>query len=236
MKRTFLLTALVLFAFVAAQAQTLDEVLEKNYKATGLEKLADVKTFYIKAKMSMMGMEMPMTMQMKKPNKFKIETEAMGQKIVQGFDGENGWMINPMVGGGVTDLKGADLKQAMSQADLEGELYNYAKKGSTAELIGKVNLDGKEAYRIKLTNADGMVKDYYIDGETYLVSMVKTKVEAMGQTMNVDTKIVEYKEINGIKMGCKMEQVMPMGTSTITLDEIKLDEKIDDSVFTRPSE
>ena len=124
----------------------------------------------------------------------------------------------------------------MSQADLEGELYNYAKKGSTAELIGKVNLEGKEAYRIKLTNADGMVKDYYIDGETYLVTMVKTKVEAMGQTMNVDTKIVEYKEINGIKMGYKMEQVMPMGTSTITLDEIKLDEKIDDSVFTRPSE
>jgi len=135
MKRILILTALVLFAFIGTQAQTLDEVLAKHYKATGQEKIADVKTFYVKAKMSMMGMEMPMTIQMKKPNKFKTETEVMGQKIVTAFDGENGWMLNPMAGSGVTELKGPELKQAMSQADFEGELYKYAEKGKTAELI-----------------------------------------------------------------------------------------------------
>lgn len=236
MKRTFILTALVLFAFVAAQAQTLDEVLEKHYKAAGQDKIAAVKTFYVKAKLSMMGMEMPMTMQMKKPNKFRIDTEAMGQKIVQGYDGENGWMINPMVGGGVTDLKGAELKQAMNQADLEGELYNYKEKGHSAELIGKVNADGEEAYRIKFTNADGTVKDYYIDANSYLISKVKAKVEQMGQSMNIETKITEYKDINGIKIGSKMEIETPMGTQSMVMEEIKLDEAIDDSVFTRPSE
>jgi outer membrane lipoprotein-sorting protein len=236
MKRTFILTALVLFAFVAAQAQTLDEVLQKHYAATGQEKIAAVQTFYIKAKMSMMGMEMPMTMQMKKPNKFRIDTEAMGQKIIQGFDGENGWMINPMVGGGVTDLKGAELKQAMNQADLEGELYNYKEKGHSAELIGKVNTDGKEAYRIKFTNADGSVKDYYIDANSYLISKVKAKIEQMGQSMNIETKITEYKDFNGIKIGSKMEIETPMGTQSMVMEEIKLDEAIDDSVFARPTE
>ncbi|WP_340112174.1 LolA family protein [Maribellus mangrovi] len=236
MKRTFILTALVLFAFVAAQAQTLDEVLEKHYKAAGQDKIAAVKTFYVKAKLSMMGMEMPMTMQMKKPNKFRIDTEAMGQKIVQGYDGENGWMINPMVGGGVTDLKGAELKQAMNQADLEGELYNYKEKGHSAELIGKVNADGEEAYRIKFTNADGTVKDYYIDANSYLISKVKAKVEQMGQSMNIETKITEYKDINGIKIGSKMEIETPMGTQSMVMEEIKLDEAIDDTVFARPAE
>jgi len=236
MKRTFIVTTLMLFAFLGTQAQTLDQVLDKHYKATGQDKIADIETFYVKAKMSMMGMEMPMTMQVKQPDKFKIEMDVMGQTILQGFDGENGWMKNPMTGGGISDLKGAELQQAVSQTDFEGELYHYAEKGHSAELIGKVNLDGAEAYRVKLTNADGTVKDYYIDGNSYLLTKVKAKVESMGQTMNVETTISDYKEIDGIQFGCRMDINTPMGTQSMVMEEIKLNESIDDSVFARPVE
>lgn len=236
MKRNIIVTALMLIAFIGTHAQTVDEVFAKHFEATGQEKLAEVKTFYVKAKMSMMGMDMPMTIQMVKPNKFRIDMDVMGQKIEQAYDGESGWMRNPMVGSGITDLQGAELKQAMEQADLQGELYNYKAKGSSAELIGKVNVDGKEAYRIKFTTADENVKDYYIDANTYLISKVKAKVESMGQTMNVETKILEYKDINGIKIGSKMEIDTPMGTQSMIMEEIKLDEKIDESIFARPTE
>ncbi|MFV0266257.1 MAG: LolA family protein [Draconibacterium sp.] len=236
MKRTFILTALMLFAFIGSHAQSLDDVLKKHYAATGQEKLAVVKTFYVKAKISMMGMDMPMTIQMKKPDKFRIEMEAMGQKIIQAYDGEAGWMQNPMAGAGTTDLKGPELKQAMSQADLEGELYNYEKKGHSAELLGKVNADGKEAYKIKLTNADGTVKDYFIDAGTYLINKIKVTIESMGQTVDVETKVSEYKDVNGIKMGSKMEISAPMGNQSMVMEEIKLDESMDDSIFARPGE
>ncbi|MCE4563863.1 hypothetical protein INQ51_06030 [Maribellus sp. CM-23] len=236
MKRTFILTALMLFAFIGSHAQSLDDVLKKHYAATGQEKLAAVKTFYVKAKISVMGMDMPMTIQMKKPDKFRIEMEAMGQKIIQAYDGESGWMQNPMAGAGTTDLKGPELKQAMSQADLEGELYNYEKKGHSAELLGKVNADGKEAYKIKLTNADGTVKDYFIDADTYLINKIKVTIESMGQTVDVETKVSEYKDVNGIKMGSKMEISTPMGNQSMVMEEIKLDESMDDSIFARPGE
>jgi len=236
MKRNIIVTALMLLTFIGTQAQSLDDVLSKHFEATGQEKLAAVQTFFVKAKMSMMGMEMPMTMQMKKPNKFRIDMEVMGQKIEQGFDGEAGWMRNPMMGSGITDLKGAELKQAMQQADLQGELYDYKAKGHTAELIGKVNADGKEAYRIKFTNADGTVKDYYIDANSYLISKVKAKVEQMGQTLDVETNFLEYKDFDGIKIGSKMEVNTPMGTQSMVMEEIKLDEKMDDSIFARPAE
>ncbi|MCK3683499.1 outer membrane lipoprotein-sorting protein [Maribellus sp. YY47] len=236
MKRIFVVTALMLFAFIGTQAQSLDDVLKKHYAATGQEKIAAVKTFYVKAKMSMMGMDLPMTIQMKKPDKFRIEMEVMGQKIIQAYDGKAGWAQNPMAGAGITELKGPELQQAMNQADMEGELYNYAKKGHSAELIGKVNADGKEAYKIKLTNADGTVKDYFIDADSYLVSKVKATVESMGQSVDVETKVSEYKDINGIKMGSKMEVSTPMGAQTLLMEEIKLDETIDDSIFVRPSE
>lgn len=235
MKRTFILVAIMLFAFVATQAQSLDKVLEKHYEATGHEKMADVKTYAIKAKMSMMGMEMPMTIKIKKPNKFRVDMEMMGQKTVSAFDGTKGWTINPMMGAGVKNLEGPELKQAMAQADMEGELYNYAKKGHAAELLGKVDADGKQAYEIKLTGKDGTVKNYFIDANTYLVSKVTAKVEAMGQSMEIETKMVEYQKIKGIQMAKQIDVETPMGTQSIIMEEILIDEKIDDSVFARPA-
>lgn len=235
MRRTLILTALMMVALLCVQAQTLEQILEKNFEATGIEKLADVKTYSMKAKMSLMGMEMPMSIQTKNPDKFRIEMDAMGQKTITAFDGENGWMINPMMGSGVQNLEGEQLIAAAEQTDLEGELYNYQKKGSTAELVGKVNLDGKAAYKIKLTDKAGKVKDYFIDAETNLVAKMKTKVEAMGQVAEVETKMIEYEEINGIMMAKKIEVIMPMGTQTITIDEIKLNDEIDDAIFARPA-
>jgi len=235
MKHTFILIALMLVALIGTQAQSLDKVLEKHYEATGQKKMADIKTYVIKAKMSMMGMDMPMDMIIKKPDKFKIEMEMMGQKTVQAYDGEKGWMTNPMMGSGVLDLEGDQLDQAMDQADMEGELYDYKKKGHSAELIGKVNADGVEAYRIKFTSKDGSVKNYFIDANSYLISKVKAKVEAQGQTMDIESKMVEYQEIDGIQMAKKTEVILPMGTQTIIMEEIKLNEKVDDSVFARPA-
>ena len=236
MKQILILAALMLVATVGVQAQTLEKVLNKHYAASGVEKIKDIKTFRVNAKASVMGMEMPMTILVKKPNKFKVSVEVMGQKTVSAFDGETGWMLNPMQGTGVQDLKGEQLKQASSQADFEGELYNYAAKGYSAELIGKVNSDGVEAFRIKLTGKDGQVKNYFIDAKTYLLQKMKTKIEAMGQTAELETKILEYQDVKGLKMAKKLEVVMPMGTQAIVMEEIKIDEKIDDSEFTRPTE
>jgi len=215
MKRTFLLAALMLFALISTHAQSLDQVLDSYYKANGLEKMADVKTFNVKAKVNVMGMEMPMEIKVKKPNKFRVDMEMMGA--------------------GAQDLEGDQLKQAMSQADMEGALYNYKAKGSNIEMLGKVDVDGAEAYKLKLTDKDGVVQTYYINANDYLVSKVESRAEAMGQTMDIVTRMVEYKDLNGIKMANKIEIEMPMGKQSVVMEEIKLDEPIDDALFEKPA-
>lgn len=235
MKRTFLLAAVMLFALISTQAQSLDKVLDNYYKANGLDKIEDVKTFDIKANVSVMGMEMPMEIKVKKPNKFRVDMEMMGQKTTSAFNGENGWMINPMMGAGVQDLEGDQLKQAMGQADMEGALYNYEAKGSNIEMLGKVDADGDEAYKLKLTDKDGVIQTYYINADDYMISKVESKAEAMGQTMDIVTKMVEYKEVKGIKMASKMEIEMPMGKQSVIMEEIKIDEPIDDALFEKPA-
>lgn len=234
MKHILISTVLVLVTFIGVQAQSLNEVLEKYYKANGLEKLADVKTYYIKAKMNMMGMEFPMEIKVKKPNKFRVEVEAMGIKTTSAFDGEKGWMKNPMMGSGIKELKGEQLKQAMSQADLEGELYNYKAKGSEIEMLGKVDLDDTKAYKLKLTDKDKAVKYYFIDTKSFLIKKVEANLSAEGKEISVETKMSEYQEINGIKLPKTIEIKTSMGNQTVIMEEIKLDCSINDSIFEKP--
>lgn len=97
-KSVITIFAIIIIAFVNfAQAQSLDEVLAKHFKAVGQDKLAAVQSFHIKAKVSQMGMEIPLEMRIKKPDMFIINMEVQGQKMIQAFDGQKGWMIIPMM-------------------------------------------------------------------------------------------------------------------------------------------
>ena len=235
-KSVITLVAIAIVAFLnVAQAQTVNEVLDKHFKAVGQEKLSDVKSFYIKAKVSQMGMEMPMEMKIKKPEMFIMTVDMQGQKMIQAFDGEKGWMIFPMMGPNPQPLEGDQLTQAKQQVNMEGELYNFVQKGSVAELIGKVNIDGNELYRIKLTTNDGNSKDYFIDTKTYYINKVKTKVSAQGQSVDVEQIMGDYKTIDGITIAMKIESKSPMGTALILMEEVKFNENFEDAIFKQPA-
>jgi outer membrane lipoprotein-sorting protein len=236
MKKSILfLTAILMTAFLGTNAQTLDEVLDKHFKANGQEKLVAVKTYSIKAKISQMGTEMPLEMKMKRPDKFRMEMDIQGQKMIQAFDGEKGWVIAPWVSPEPQELSGDQLKQAMEQANIDGELYNYEKNGLTVELTGKVKDGDSNAYLVKVTNDKGDVKSYFIDTEKYLINKVKAKVNAMGQTVEVEQRFAEYKNIDGIMIATKIESVSPMGTATISMDEVKFNVEVDDAIFNKPA-
>ncbi len=229
---TLALFILGLTGFV--QAQSLDDVLNKYVKATGLETLANASSFQITAKISQMGMELPMIMKIKKPNKFRMEMEMQGQKMIQAYDGEKGWMIAPWISPDPQDLSGAQLKDAIDQADMEGELYNYKKKGHSIEFIGKVNLDGKPAYKLKLTTKDGNLKTYFIDADTYLITKVKATVKANGQSVDITQNMLDYKTVDGVTMAMKIESQSPMGKAVITMEDVKLNVDFDDAIFKKP--
>jgi outer membrane lipoprotein-sorting protein len=231
------LSFLVVFfvsVFNQSQAQNLQTVLDKHFKAVGQEKLLEKESYSIKATVRQMGMEIPMIMITKRPNKFRMEMEMMGQKMVQTYDGEKGWVLAPWISSEPQELSGPELSQAMDQANIDGELYNYSEKNTTAELIGKVNMEGTPVFNIRLTDKEGSVKNYFIDAETYLIRKVKAKSNTQGQEVEVEQILEEYKNIDGVMMPVKIESKTPMGSAEIVFNEIKFNEKFDDSVFTKP--
>ena len=71
-KLIFIMTGLIMMSVI--NAQSLDEIVKKYTAANKLDQVANLKTIKITANMSVMGMEMPMEMWMKNPNKIKSVT------------------------------------------------------------------------------------------------------------------------------------------------------------------
>ena len=68
-----------------------------------------------------------------------------------------------------------------------------------------------------------------------MVSKVKSKVSAQGQTVEVEQIMSENKTIDGITMAMKIESKSPMGTALILMEEVKFNEKFDDAIFKQPA-
>lgn len=236
MKKTLVTFIVLLFAVSASvvNAQTLQDVLNKHFEAIGQDELLEMKTYEIEATVSQMGMEIPMEIKMKRPNKFRMEMEVQGQKMVQAYNGEIGWMIVPGAGSQPQDLSGPQLEQAMEQADIDGELYNYEKKGYTAELLGKEFLGDDEVFNIKLAGDDGVEKNYYIGTDDYLVKKVISKVNSQGQEITVEQIMSDYENIDGVMVATKIESKSPVGSAVINFKNLNFGAPVDNSVFEKP--
>src|SRR5262245_55298590 len=85
---------------VAAQAQTVDEIIAKNLQARGgLEKLKSVQSIRYTGKMTVgPGIEVPVTLEMKRPRNLRMEFTFQGMTAIQAYDGKDGWAIMPFRG------------------------------------------------------------------------------------------------------------------------------------------
>src|SRR5271157_2304808 len=134
-----------------AQEAKLDDILTAYYKAIGIEKMKDWQTISSSGKTIAMGVEYPFKFYQKRPGKIRIEAEIQGMKMIQAFDGNQGWTITPWSGSSdPQDMTADETKEMKHQADPEGALYNWKEKGHKAELIDKEDLEGSQVYKIKL--------------------------------------------------------------------------------------
>ncbi|MQY78807.1 MAG: outer membrane lipoprotein-sorting protein [Bacteroidetes bacterium] len=181
-------------------------------------------------------MEFPFTTVLKRPKMLRIESTIQGQKMIQVFDGENGWMINPMMGTlEPQDMDPETVKQLRSQADMDGELYNYKEKGHEVEYMGIDEMEGTEVHKIKLTRKDGDVTIYYIDADAYVVLKATGKRKVQGVEVEGESTFGNYKMVEGIVFPFSITSgVAGQPGAQVVIDTVILDKPVTDSLFIRP--
>jgi outer membrane lipoprotein-sorting protein len=228
-KLIFIMAGLIMMSVISAQS--LDEIVKKYTAANKLDNVANLKTIKITANMSMAGMEMPMVLWMKNPDKIKSVTTINGQDMIQVFDGEKGYMVSPMTGSTEpVEMTPEQVKQTLRSSMFQNFMTNYFKNGQLA-LAGEENVNDKPAYKIKATVEGGTVIDMFIDKSSYFLVKTSTTTQANGMTINMDSYPSDYTETSGV--------MIPMKTTTsaqgmdilINFTKVEVDTPMDDSIF-----
>lgn len=238
-RRLLTLTLSLAFLFcVQASAQTVDDLIKKNIEAHGgVQKLKAVKSVKASGKLNQQGLDIPITLQQKRPAMVRMDATFQGKSLVQAYDGETGWKVDPFQGNPDPEkVAGDDLKDLQEQADLDGPLVDYKEKGHTVELIGKEDMEGTPVYKLKLTLKNGDIRSIYLDAENYLELKVTSKRKTPGGEIDIDEYLGNYKSVNGLMFAFSIESKVKGQTVTqISLDKVEIDVAVDDALFKMPA-
>lgn len=227
---------------LTAQDLTLDQVLQCHYENIGgLDAWQSLQTMEVSGTMTMMGpqgaMEVPIKMYAKRPRMQRLELSVQGMTGIQAFDGETGWMLMPFMGQTSAEEMPEEMtRQMREESDIDGPLIGYDAEGIKLELAGQEEVAGTPAYRIAVTMPNGDQQTYFLETDYCLPIKVEATLEQAGQSYSVESIMGDYKEVDGLLMPHSIERRMGMqqGAQTMTLQEVKLNQPIPDSLFTMP--
>ena len=239
LRKCFAWAVVAVLAAAAAPAQTAYEIIEKNIAAKGgREKIKGMQTVRMTGTMAMgQGMEAPFTMEIKRPSKMRMEFTIQGMTGIQAYDGTTGWMVMPFMGKKEPErMSEDDLKNAKEQADFEGPLLDYKDKGHQVEYVGKVDVEGSPAHKLKLTEKSGDVSYIYLDADAFLEIKSESKRKVRGQELEFETSFGDYKEVGGMLFPHSLE-IKAKGApaaQTLTFTKIEVNPEVADSRFAMP--
>ena len=201
------------------------EKVIKNYVAAigGEAALRDVNTTLEVAEMTIVGAPFKpiATTKQMAPNKYKMEVvaEGMGTLMKQNFDGSNGYMEQQ---GRKIPMEEKELSSRKSSKGIFEELYM---ESSDIELETLTTIEGKDAYKIKVTK-DAETSYRYYDAETGYLLRTEETTEAQGQSITTTVDYSNYKEVGGIKMPYTMKVTAGPQSFTFDTKEVKINEGV----------
>lgn len=240
MKKLVSVLAIAILSLSFAQAQSADEVIDAYFEVTGgKEAWMKIESVVMTGKMQPQpGIELPLTITMKKPNMVYSVAEFQGKKIVTAYDGTVGWMINPlMMATEPTKLPEEQLEQFEDQR-IEDNFLNYAEKGHSVSYEGTENIEGTECHKIKLVKKDGKEEFHFFDTDSGVKVMQRTFMqEGPSKGQAIETFMSEYDEVAGVMMPFSMVTKLN-GTVgfQFAIETVEANVKIDDSLFAFPEE
>jgi hypothetical protein len=224
-----------------ATAPTLDELVAKNIEAKGgaqavhaLQSLQRTGTMLVNEG----KIRLAYTQTKKRPLEVRTEATLQGMTAVQAFDGKEGWKISPFQGRKDPERMSADdVKELMEDAEMDGPLVDWKEKGSTLEYLGTEDVDGTQAYKIKVTRKNGDVNFVYLDPDHFLEIRILTQRVQQGALVETETDLGDYEKINGVFVPTSIDAGSKGDSDKqkIVIDKAEGNVPVDDSTFHFPT-
>jgi predicted Zn-dependent peptidase len=216
---------------------TAEKVLEDYlFAITGESSMKSVQKKYKKIKditivmeTEMQGMKLQITTKQMAPNKSLFELNMQGMTVQkQVFDGEKGGSSGMQ---GKKALEGEELESMKDEAVMNKEL-EYKVLGYILKLQSIEDVNGKDAYKVAITDPKGNVSYDYFDIESkFKVYTTSTEKGPDGSEMESYSELGDYREVDGIKYPFTRSRNMGLQVMELKVKEIKVNSKVKASEF-----
>ena len=232
---------ILFFLFVVltsvAKSQTADEIVSKYISFIGgAAEWKKIKTITSSGTYNYGGVEFPFQAFSKAPDLYHYIVTFKGKSFEQAYDGKTGWRIDRFKNEkNKTILKDRQALAMANESDveLESPFIDYQQKGHTITLEGTDTVEKKPCYKIKLVRKNGDTETYFFDNNNY--ALVKKRAVAKNTELNssmLDILYNDYRPAAAITTPYKIICLADGQTVlTITVQEIKLNEPIEDNSF-----
>lgn len=225
-----LFTLLLLTGGLLAQAQTADEIVAKHLTAIGgADAWKKVTSIRQQGNMNVQGADVAVDITVLNGKGMRQNISVMGMTGYQILTPTAGWNFMPFQGQQKPEaITQEELKENADEMDTQGELVDYKTKGHSVEYLGKDDVEGTEAYKLRITQKSGKVKTAYVDPATYYIIRMVSKQKANGQEMEVTTDLSDYQKLpEGIVV--PMSITLPFGQMKIT--KVEVNKPVDENIF-----
>jgi len=182
--------------------------------------------------------QLPFVLKMKRGRKSRLEIEFAGKTAIQVYDGTSGWKVRPFLNRNEVEPFSADeMKAEAQQADLDGPLVDHAAKGTKVDLDGVEKVEGRDAYKLKLTLKSGPVQHIWIDAQTFMeVKIDGTPRRMDGKMRPVAIYLREYKPVQGLMVPHLLETAVEgyRDTHKMVIESVVVNPKLEDELFSKP--
>lgn len=221
-----------------ASEPTVDDVLAKHVAARGgLEAIRALNSVVMTGTLTLQGLQLPVTISKQRPNKSRVELTVQGAQVLQVYDGEMAWGVNPLAGMNKPGpLPDAEAKTVLHQAAFDGPLVDPRGAGATVALVGRTSSGGAEQWELSVTYADGAVDKLYLGAEDYLERRRVTHGVENGSVVEVSVDTTAYEDVAGVKYPSKQT----VTTSTVTVEyafsSFEPNPELDPDIFLLPGQ
>jgi hypothetical protein len=181
--------------------------------------------------------QLPFVLQIKRPNKSRLEIEFAGKTAIQVYDGTQGWKLRPFLNrNDVEPFTAQEAKAEAEKGDMIDALVDYAAKGTKTELEKVEPVEGHDAYKLKLTINGDRIRHVWIDAQSFL----DVKVEGVQRRMDGRMRDVwiyqrDFRRVQDLMMPFVQETAVDgyPGTHKIVIEKIAVNPQLDDALFAK---
>lgn len=213
-----------------AQAQTLDDVLEKHIAAMGgKEKLATLNSFRMEGNLNYQGTDVGIVITKLHDKGARTDISVMSSENYRIVTPAGGTVFMPVFGqASPSDMPADQVKAEQIFLDLHGIFVNYKEKGTQATLAGKETVDGIECYKITATFKNGYTTNFFIDTKTDRLYKTTGKAIVNGAETESFTIYTNYKQTAD---GYWFAYTTSNSRGQTDFDKIETNIKIDETIF-----